>query len=123
MITRMKSTLCLDSRERLPVGDVPANEVVLTYPRITLRKQDRCPTSQTDGTDRLDWSSPVFRYTSKVRREILRLFKVFSRTGIAGALRGSPEALVTGILAKQPDTVAFLDDVEQRFYQSRTRLR
>lgn len=40
-----------------------------------LRKQDRRQTSQTDGTDRPDWSTPVFRYTSKVSRQVLRFFK------------------------------------------------
>ena len=40
-----------------------------------LRKQDRRQTSETDGTDRPDWSTPVFRYTSKVSRQALRLFK------------------------------------------------
>ncbi len=40
-----------------------------------LRKQDRRQTSETDGTDRPDWSTPVFRYTSKVSRQVLRFFK------------------------------------------------
>jgi hypothetical protein len=40
-----------------------------------LRKQDRRQTSATDGTDRPDWSTPVFRYTSKVSRQVLRFFK------------------------------------------------
>jgi hypothetical protein len=40
-----------------------------------LRKQDRRQTSETDGTDRPDWSMPVFRYTSKVSRQVLRFFK------------------------------------------------
>jgi hypothetical protein len=40
-----------------------------------LRKQDRRQTSKTDGTDRPDWSTPVFRYTSKVSRQVLRFFK------------------------------------------------
>jgi len=40
-----------------------------------LRKQDRRQSSQTDGTDRPDWSAPVFRYTSKVSRQVLRFFK------------------------------------------------
>jgi hypothetical protein len=40
-----------------------------------LRKQDRRQTSKTDGTDRPDWSAPVFRYTSKVSRQVLRFFK------------------------------------------------
>ena len=41
----------------------------------SLRKQDRRQTSKTDGTDRPDWSTPVFRYTSKVSRQVLRFFK------------------------------------------------
>jgi hypothetical protein len=40
-----------------------------------LRKQARRQTSETDGTDRPDWSAPVFRYTSKVSRQVLRFFK------------------------------------------------
>jgi len=40
-----------------------------------LRKQDRRQTSEHDGTDRPDWSTPVFRYTSKVSRQVLRFFK------------------------------------------------
>jgi hypothetical protein len=38
-------------------------------------KQDRRQTSKTDGTDRPDWSTPVFRYTSKLSRQVLRFFK------------------------------------------------
>jgi hypothetical protein len=41
----------------------------------SLRKQDRRQTSKTDGTDRPDWSTPVFRYTSKLSRQVLRFFK------------------------------------------------
>ena len=40
-----------------------------------LHKQDRRQTSETDGTDRPDWSTPIFRYTSKVSRQVLRFFK------------------------------------------------
>jgi hypothetical protein len=43
-----------------------------------LRKQDKrqaAPTDQPDGTDRPDWTVPVFRYTSKVSRQVLRFFK------------------------------------------------
>jgi hypothetical protein len=40
-----------------------------------LRKQARRQTSATDGTDRPDWTAPVFRYTSKVSRQVLRFFK------------------------------------------------
>jgi hypothetical protein len=40
-----------------------------------LKKQDRRQTSKTDGTDRPDWSTPIFRYTSKVSRQVLRFFK------------------------------------------------
>jgi len=38
-----------------------------------LRKQDKrqaAPTDQPDGTDRPDWTAPVFRYTSKVSRQV-----------------------------------------------------
>jgi hypothetical protein len=37
LITRMKSSLCIDSTEPLPVADVPTNEGVLKDLRITLR--------------------------------------------------------------------------------------
>ena len=40
-----------------------------------LRKQERRQTSETDGTDRPDWSTLVFRYASKVSRQVLRFFK------------------------------------------------
>ncbi len=40
-----------------------------------LRKQDRRQTFKTDGTDRPDSSTPVFRYTSKVSCQVLRFFK------------------------------------------------
>ena len=40
-----------------------------------LRKQDRRQTSAIDGTDRPDWTAPVFRYTSKVSCQVLCFFK------------------------------------------------
>ena len=40
-----------------------------------LRKQDRRHHSVTDGTDRPDWTAPLFRFTSKVSRQVLRFFK------------------------------------------------
>jgi hypothetical protein len=40
-----------------------------------LRKHDQRQISQTDGTDRPDWATPLFRYTSKVSRQVLRFFK------------------------------------------------
>lgn len=43
-----------------------------------LAKQDRrqcASTDDTDGTDRPDWTTPLFRYTSKVSRQVLRFFK------------------------------------------------
>jgi len=39
------------------------------------QKQERRQSSKTDGTDRPDWTAPVFRYTSKVSRQVLRFFK------------------------------------------------
>jgi len=51
-----------------------------------LRKQDRRQTSETDGTDRPDWSTPVFRYTSKVSRQVLRFFKLCFLTPASPAL-------------------------------------
>jgi hypothetical protein len=40
-----------------------------------LRKHSRRQTSKTDGTDRPDCSAPIFRYTSKASRQVLRFFK------------------------------------------------
>jgi hypothetical protein len=43
-----------------------------------LAKQDRrqrAPTDSPDATDRPDWTTPLFRYTSKVSRQVLRFFK------------------------------------------------
>jgi hypothetical protein len=43
-----------------------------------LKKQDKRQTAQPDapdGTDRPDWTTPLFRYTSKVSRQVLRFFK------------------------------------------------
>jgi Transposase DDE domain len=40
----------------------------------SLRRQVKAP-HQPDGTDRPLWTAPVFRYTSKVSRQVLRFFK------------------------------------------------
>ena len=43
-----------------------------------LRRQARRPAKapeQPDGTDRPDWTVPLFRYTAKVSRQVLRFFK------------------------------------------------
>jgi hypothetical protein len=40
-----------------------------------LRKQGCRQTSKTNGTDRPNWSTPVFRHTSKISRLVLRVFK------------------------------------------------
>ena len=41
-----------------------------------LRKQERRQTSQTDGTDRPDWSTKIYQYTSKISKQVLRFFKL-----------------------------------------------
>jgi hypothetical protein len=44
-----------------------------------LRKQDkrqRATLADSDGTDRPDWAAPIYRYTSKVSRQVLRFFKL-----------------------------------------------
>jgi len=44
----------------------------------TLREQvkrQRANLDAPDGTDRPDWAAPVFRYTSKVSRQVLRFLK------------------------------------------------
>ena len=43
-----------------------------------LRKQDkrqRAKPEASDSTDRPDWTAPLFRYTSKISRQVLRFFK------------------------------------------------
>jgi len=40
----------------------------------SIRKQEKRQLSKTDGTDRPDWTLPLFRYTSKVSRQVLRFF-------------------------------------------------
>jgi hypothetical protein len=42
--------------------------------RRQARRQVKAP-HQSDGTDRPMWTAPVFRYTSKVSRQVLRFFK------------------------------------------------
>lgn len=39
-----------------------------------LGKHDRRQASKTVGADRPDWTTPVFRYTSTVSRQVLRFF-------------------------------------------------
>ena len=44
-----------------------------------LRKQDkrqRASLDDSDGTDRPDWAAPIYRYTSKISRQVLRFFKL-----------------------------------------------
>ena len=41
----------------------------------SITKQVKRQTSLTDGTDRPDWSLPIFPFTTKVSRQVLRLFK------------------------------------------------
>ena len=42
--------------------------------RRQARRQAKAP-EQPDGTDRPDWTVPLFRYTAKVSRQVLRFFK------------------------------------------------
>jgi hypothetical protein len=42
--------------------------------RRQARRQAKRP-EQPDGTDRPDWTAPLFRYTAKVSRQVLRFFK------------------------------------------------
>jgi hypothetical protein len=42
--------------------------------RRQARRQAKAP-EQPDGTDRSDWTVPLFRYTAKVSRQVLRFFK------------------------------------------------
>jgi len=42
--------------------------------RRQARRQAKQP-DQPDGTDRPDWTAPLFRYTAKVSRQVLRFFK------------------------------------------------
>ena len=54
-----------------------------------LRKQDkrqRAALGDSDGTDRPDWAAPIYRYTSKVSRQVLRFFKLCFLTPASPAL-------------------------------------
>jgi hypothetical protein len=42
--------------------------------RRQARRQAKRP-EQADGTDRPDWTAPLFRYTAKVSRQVLRFFR------------------------------------------------
>ncbi|MBL8399283.1 MAG: hypothetical protein JNL84_14265 [Candidatus Accumulibacter sp.] len=65
------SLAAIENQVRLAI--VTSLLVALLLHRKMGQKQDR--TSATDGTDRPDWSTPIFRYTSKVSRQVLRFFK------------------------------------------------
>ena len=69
-----------------------------------LCKLGRRQTSGTDGSDRPDWSTPVFRYTSKVSRQVLRFKHCFHKP----ASQALYEAQLRPLL-RQPDTVARTD--------------
>ena len=38
-------------------------------------KRQKAKVDDPDGTDRPDWTVPLFRYTAKVSRQVLRFFK------------------------------------------------
>jgi len=40
-----------------------------------LSKQERRQSCERDGTDRPDWSVPLFRYTARISRQVLRFFR------------------------------------------------
>ena len=45
---------------------------------ITIKAQEKrqkAKVDDPDGTDRPDWTVPLFRYTAKVSRQVLRFFK------------------------------------------------
>lgn len=46
-----------------------------TVDEKSIDKQQRRQSSTTDGTDRPDWTSPVFRFTTKISRQVLRFFQ------------------------------------------------
>lgn len=41
----------------------------------SIDKQEKRQSNQTDGTDRPDWSLPMFPYTTKISRQVLRFFE------------------------------------------------
>ena len=54
-----------------------------------LRKQDkrqRAALADSDGTDRPDWAAPIYRYSSKVSRQVLRFSKLCFLTPASPAL-------------------------------------
>jgi len=71
IITRMKANLRIDSTEDLGVDTDPVNAEAL---RRQARRQAKHP-AQPAGTDRPEWTEPLFRYTAKVSRQVLRFFK------------------------------------------------
>jgi hypothetical protein len=81
-----KSVVAIDNQVRLAIvaailvalflhtalgADASRDEKALERQRQRQAKSPDAP----DGTDRPDWTSPLFRYTSKVSRQVLRFFK------------------------------------------------
>lgn len=58
-----------------------------------LRKPDKRPRAAlggSDGTDRSHWAAPIYRYTSKISRQVLRFFKLcFSSRILLCSIRAS----------------------------------
>lgn len=50
------------------------------------REEHTRQVSATDGGDGVDWRTSVFRYTSKLNREVLGFIKIFLEVGLAGGL-------------------------------------
>jgi hypothetical protein len=78
-----------------------------------LRKQDKrqaAPTDRADGTDRPDWTVPVFRYTSKVSRQVLRFFKhCFLKPASPALYERELRPMLFAYLCNEPDTIAQSD--------------
>jgi hypothetical protein len=81
-----KSVVAIDNQVRLAIvtGILVAMLLHTTFgpercrDEKALRRQDRRQAKSPelpDGTDRPDWTAPLFRYTSKVSRQVLRFFK------------------------------------------------
>ncbi len=68
IITHLLVTLLLHTR----LGDTGAQDVKALAKQ---EKRQKAKVDDPDGTDRPDWTVPLFRYTAKVSRQVLRFFK------------------------------------------------
>jgi hypothetical protein len=68
IITHLLVTLLLHTR----LGDTGAQDVKALAKQ---EKRQKAKVDDPDGTDRPDWTVPLFHFTAKVSRQVLRFFK------------------------------------------------